>query len=131
VFKGLSNLANIGNLMKQAQEMGTRMQALQDQLKTRRATGNAGGGLIEVEVNGLGDVLAVRIDPSLVERKDREMIEDLLPAAVNAAQSKAKQMHAEAMQSIAGELPMAGLSEAMQQLTGGSPDTGGTDAGKS
>jgi DNA-binding YbaB/EbfC family protein len=124
VFKGISNLANIGNLMKQAQEMGTKMQALQDQLKSRRATGNSGGGLIEVDVNGLGDVLAVRIDPALIERRDREMIEDLLPAAVNAAQAKAKQMHAEAMQSIAGDLPIGGLQEAMQQLTGGSPDAG-------
>ena len=126
MFKGLSNLANIGAIMKQAQEMGGRMQALQEQLKTKRATGNAGGGLIEVDVNGLGDVLAVRIDSSLVAKGDREMIEDLLPAAINAAQAKAKQLHAEAMQTIAGDLPIAGLSDAMQQLTGGS-----TDAGKS
>jgi DNA-binding YbaB/EbfC family protein len=124
VFKGLSNLANIGAIMKQAQEMGSRMQAVQEQLKTKRATGAAGGGLIEVEVNGLGDVLAVRIDPSLIDRKDREMIEDLLPAAVNAAQAKAKQLHVEAMQSIAGDLPMGGLSDAMQQLTSGLPDAG-------
>jgi DNA-binding YbaB/EbfC family protein len=124
VFKGLSNLANIGAIMKQAQEMGSRMQALQEQLKSKRATGAAGGGLIEVDVNGLGDVLAVRIEPSIVEKQDREMIEDLLPGAINAAQAKAKQMHAEAMQSIAGDFPMGGLSEAMQQLTGGSPDAG-------
>ena len=64
--------------MKQAQEMGGKMQAAQDELKTKRATGAAGGGLVEVEVNGLGEVLAVRIDPSLVEKQDREMIEDLL-----------------------------------------------------
>jgi nucleoid-associated protein EbfC len=126
VFKSLSNLGNIGAIMKQAQEMGSRMQALQEQLKTKHATGASGGGLIEVEVNGLGDVLAVRIDPSLVEKGEREMIEDLLPAAINAAQAKAKQLHAEAMQSMAGDLPIAGLSEAMQQLTSGS-----TDAGKS
>jgi DNA-binding YbaB/EbfC family protein len=118
VFKALGNLANIGTLMKQAQEMSGRMQALQEQLKTKRATGAAGGGLIEAEVNGLGDVLAVRIDQSLVQKGDREMIEDLLPAAINAAQAKAKQMHAEAMQSIAGELPIPGLSDAMMQLGG-------------
>ena len=88
MFKGLGNLANIGALMKQAQEMGGRMQAIQDELKTKRATGAAGGGLVEVDVNGLGEVLAVRIDPSLVEKGDREMIEDLLPAAFNAAQAE-------------------------------------------
>jgi DNA-binding YbaB/EbfC family protein len=123
VFKALGNLANIGALMKQAQEMGGRMQAIQDELKTKRATGSAGGGLIEVEVNGLGDALAVRIEPSLIEKGEREMIEDLLPAAINAAQAKAKQLHAEAMQTLAGGLPIPGLTEALEQLGGG--DTSG------
>jgi DNA-binding YbaB/EbfC family protein len=126
VFKGLSNLANIGALVKQAQEMGGRMQALQEELKTKKATGSAGGGLVEVDVNGLADVLAVRIDPSLVEKGEREMIEDLLPAAINAAQVKARQMHADALQGIAGGLPVGGLADILSQL----PNTN-TDAGKS
>jgi nucleoid-associated protein EbfC len=124
VFKSLGNLANIGNLMKQAQEMSGRMQALQEQLKTKRTTGAAGGGMVEVDVNGLGEVLAVRIEAALVDKGEREMIEDLLPAAINAAQTKAKQLHAEAMQSLAGELPIAGLSEALMQLGGGEPESG-------
>src|SRR5919106_6981755 len=107
--------------MKQAQEMGGRMQAMQDELRTKRATGAAGGGLVEVDVNGLAEVLAVRIDPSLVEKGEREMIEDLLPAAFNAAQQKAKQLHAEAMQSFTGGLP--GLQEALAQFTGQAPDS--------
>ncbi len=102
--------------MKQAQEMSTRMQALQEELKTRRATGSSGGGLVEVDVNGLAEALAVRIDPTLFEKQDREMIEDLLPAAFNAAQQKAKQMHAEAMQSITGGINLPGLQEAMAQI---------------
>jgi DNA-binding YbaB/EbfC family protein len=118
MFKSLGNLANIGSLMKQAQEMSGRMQAIQEQLKSKRATGAAGGGLVEVDVNGLGDALAVRIDASLVEKNEREMIEDLLPAAINAAQAKAKQMHAEAMQELAGGIPIAGLSDALQQFGG-------------
>jgi len=119
VFKGLGNLANIGALMKQAQEMGGRMQALQEELRTKRATGSAGGGLVEVDVNGLSEVLAVRIDPSLVEKGEREMIEDLLPAAIQAAQQKAKQMHAEAMQGLTGGVNLPGLQEALAQITGG------------
>ncbi len=122
MFKGLGNLANIGALMKQAQEMGGRMQALQEQLKTKRATGSAGGGLVEVDVNGLGEALAVRIDPSLIEKGEREMIEDLLPAAINAAQTKAKQLHVEAMQSLAGDLPIAGLVGRPPQLGGGNTE---------
>jgi DNA-binding YbaB/EbfC family protein len=124
VFKGLGNLANLPALLKQAQEIGTKMQALGEELKTKRATGSAGGGLVEVEVNGLGEVLAVRIDPTLVDRQDREMIEDLLPAAFNAAAQKAKQLHAEAMQSLTGGMQMPGLEDALSQLTGTPPGGG-------
>jgi DNA-binding YbaB/EbfC family protein len=122
VLKGLSNLANIGSLVKQAQEMGGRMQAAKDELRAKRATGAAGGGLIEVDVNGLAEVLAVRIDPNLSARDDREMIEDLLPAAFNAAQQKARQMHAEAMQAIAGGLHLGSLQDALSQLSSGGTD---------
>jgi DNA-binding YbaB/EbfC family protein len=126
VFKGLGNLANLGALVKQAQEMGGRMQALQEELKAKRATGAAGGGLVEVEVNGLGDMLTVRIDPSLVEKGEREMIEDLLPAAINAATAKARQFHAEAMQSLAGGLPLGNLPDTFSQLPGGGPGNAAT-----
>jgi hypothetical protein len=115
MFKGFGDIASI---MKQAQQMGTKMQALNDELRTKRTAGNAGGGLIEVEVNGLAEVLAVRIDPSLIEKGDREMIEDLLPAAFNAAQQKAKQLHAEAMQQLTGGLNLPGLEDALGQFTG-------------
>lgn len=103
--------------MKQAQEMSGRMQQLQQELKAKRATGQAGGGLVEVDVNGMAEVLAVRIDASLVEKNEHEMIEDLLPAAFNAAQRKAKEMYAEAMQSLTGGLPIAGLQEALAQMS--------------
>jgi DNA-binding YbaB/EbfC family protein len=119
VFKGLGNLANVGAILKQAQEFGGKMQAIQEELKTKRATGAAGGGLVEVEVNGLGEALAVRIDPTLIAKQDREMIEDLLPAAFNAAQQKARQLHAEAMQSLTGGIPLPGLNDALSQLTDG------------
>jgi DNA-binding YbaB/EbfC family protein len=103
--------------------MGGRMQALQDELRSKRATGAAGGGLVEVDVNGLSELVAVRIDPSLVEKGEREMIEDLLPAAYRAAQQKARELHAEAMQALAGGANLPGLGEALAQLTGDS--TGG------
>ncbi len=124
MLKGLGNLANLGSLMKQAQEMGGRMQAMQDELRAKRATGSSGGGLVEVDVNGLAEVLAVRIDPTLIEKKDREMIEDLLPAAFNAAQQKARQMHAEAMQAIAGGLPLGRLQDVLSQLSSGGSESG-------
>lgn len=113
MLKGLGNLANLGTVMKQAQEMTAKMQSLNESLKTKRATGTAGGGMVEIEVNGLAEVLAVRIDPALVEKGDREMIEDLLPAAFNAAQQKAKEMHSQAMGEITGA---AGLQEALSSM---------------
>ena len=113
MFKGLGNIAN---LMKQAQEMGSKMQAVQEDLRTKRTTGAAGGGLVEVDMNGLADVLAVRIDPDLVAKGDREMIEDLLPAAFNAAHQRAKQLHTEALQQISGGLNIPGLNDAFSQL---------------
>ncbi len=116
MLKGLGNLANLGNIMKQAQDMGGKMQQLAEELKTKRVVGNAGGGLVEVEANGVGEVLAVRIDPTLLEKQDRELLEDLLPAAFNSAQQKAKQLHAEQMQELTGGLNLPGLNEALGQM---------------
>ena len=101
MFKGLGDLASI---MKQAQQMGSMMQDVAQQLKTQRVVGSAGGGMVEVEANGAGDVLRVTIEPSLVENDEREMIEDLIPAAVNQALQKAKQLHADVMKDAAGGL---------------------------
>jgi DNA-binding YbaB/EbfC family protein len=123
VFKGLGNLANFGAILKQAQDIGGRLQSIQQELREKRATGSAGGGLVEVDVNGLAEVLAVRIEPSLVAKGDREMIEDLLPAAFNAAQKKAKEMHEQAIQALTGGLPISGLQDALSQFTGGGSDS--------
>ena len=119
MFKGLGNLANIGALMKQAQEMGGKMQALQEELKTKRATGAAGGGLVEVEVNGLGEVLAVRIDPSLVEKAGPR--NDRRPAAGRVQRGPAKG-EAAARRRRCSRSPAAcrlpGLHDALSQFTG-------------
>jgi DNA-binding YbaB/EbfC family protein len=89
--------------------MGEKMQNVSEALKLERVTGSAGAGFIEVEANGLGEILAVRIDPTLMEKGDRELIEDLLPAAINAAQQKAKGLHAEKMQALTGGLQIPGI----------------------
>lgn len=116
MLKGLGQLANLPALIKQAQEMGGKMQQINAELKGQRVTGAAGGGIVEVDANGLGEVLAVRIDPSLIEKQDRELLEDLLPAAINAAQQKAKELHAAAMQTLAGGLNLPGLGDMLGGL---------------
>ncbi|HEY1785376.1 MAG TPA: YbaB/EbfC family nucleoid-associated protein [Pirellulales bacterium] len=113
MFKGLGDLAG---MLKQAQQMGSRLQELNETLRGQRAEGTAGGGMVTVAVNGLGDVLACRIDPSVVG--DRELIEDLIPAAVNAALARAKQLHAEAMQSMTAGMDLPGLDQMLAQVTG-------------
>ncbi len=75
--------------------------------------------MVTVEVSGVGEVLTCRIDPSIVG--DRELIEDLVPAAVNQALAKAKQLHAEAMKSMAVGLELPGLNEMLSQVTGEAP----------
>ena len=115
MFKQLGNLAS---MMRQAQQMGGKMEEISVQLKTRRVTGSAGGGMVEVEANGLGEVLKIRIEPSLT---DREMIEDLLPAAINQAAGKAKELHMEMMQALTGGMDLPGLDDMISQLGGGNP----------
>ena len=122
MFKGLGNLANIGSLLKQAQQMGGKLQSLTEELKTRRTSGTAGGGMVTVEVNGVGEMLSCRIDPSLVTAGDRELLEDLLPAAVNQALAKSREMHAEAVKSMTQGMEMPGLGDMLAQMTNEPPE---------
>jgi DNA-binding YbaB/EbfC family protein len=114
VFKGLGNLAA---LMRNAQGITGRIEEVSQELKAKRAKGAAGGGMVEVEVNGLGQVLNVTIDSQLVENNEREMIQDLLPAAINEAASKAKQMHVEAMREMTGGMSLPGLEDVIEKYT--------------
>ena len=118
MFKGLGNL---GMLFKQAQQIGGQMEQLTAELKNRRATGSAGGGMVEIEVNGLLEVLRCRIEPQLAAQGDRELLEDLLVAAVNQALVNGKQLHAAALKEMMGPLQMPGLEQAFQRLTGSEP----------
>ena len=114
MFEGMGNLAS---MLNKARQLGGRMQGMAEELKTRRAVGSAGGGLVEVEVNGLSEVLKCRIDPSLMQPGERELLEDLVAAAMNQAGEKAKALHAEALKAMTGSLDMPGLDEAMAKLT--------------
>ncbi|MCC9608454.1 YbaB/EbfC family nucleoid-associated protein [Blastopirellula sp. JC732] len=116
----LGNLGNIANMLRSAQEMGAKVQGLQEELRAKRVTGTAGGGMVEVEMTGTGEMLSLRIDPDLVARGEREIIEDLVPAAVNQASMKAKQLHAEMMKELTGSMNVPGLDEALSKVTGGS-----------
>ena len=115
MFKGL---AGLGSLLKQAHEISGRMKGLNEELRARRATGSAGGGMVEVEVNGLLEVLRCHIDKQLVEQGDCEMIEDLVSTALNQAVTKGKQLHMDAVKSMAGGLDVPGLEAALGNFLG-------------
>lgn len=118
----LKGLANIGTLMKQAQQMGGRVEEMNAQLKQQRATGSSGGGMVEVEVNGVGEVLRLTIDPKLIENNERDMIEDLVPAAVNQAIQKSHELRAEAMKSLTQGIELPGIEDAIAKFSGLNPD---------
>ena len=115
MFKGL---ANLGALLKQAQQIGGQMDKLSEEMKNRRTSGSAGGGMVEIEVNGLLEATACRIDPAVFAQGDRELVEDLVLAAINQAVGKAKQLHAEALWGLTGDLPLPGLDEVLQKFAG-------------
>lgn len=119
MLKGLGDLANLGKMAQQAQQMGSKVKDLQERLKHEKVTGTAGGGMIEVEMTGAQEAVAIRIDPGLVERGEREMIEDLTVAAVNDALEKARRLHAAGMQELAGGLDLPGMNDMLAKFTGG------------
>jgi len=118
VFKGLGDFAS---MLKQAQQIGGRMQEMGEELKQLRAVGSAGGGMVEIELNGIGEALACRIDPQLITGGDGELLEDLVAAAINDANQKSKQLQADAMKSATGGLELPGIEDALAKLTGGMP----------
>jgi DNA-binding YbaB/EbfC family protein len=94
----------LGNLMKQAQEMQASMQRAQEELANLEVTGESGGGLVKVTMTGKHEVRRVSIDDSLVG-DDKDMLEDLVAAAFNAAVRKAEETSTEKMGKITAGMP--------------------------
>ncbi len=97
-------MKNLGNLMKQAQEMQAKMQAMQERLVDIEVVGKAGGGLVSVTLNGQGEMRGLKIDPSLFNGEEAEVVEDLVVAAFNDAKVKSEQLVQEEMSKATGGL---------------------------
>jgi len=93
----------LGNLMKQAQQMQANVQKAQEEIAKMEATGEAGGGLVKVTLNGRHEARRVEIDDSLIG-DDKEMLEDLIAAAINDATHKVEAMSQEHMASMTAGL---------------------------
>ena len=99
-------MKNLGQLMKQAQEMQSRMGELQERLAAVELTGSAGGDMVRVTVNGRNEVRAVKIDPALAKPEDIEVLEDLLVAAFADARTKVETRMREEMSKLTGGIDL-------------------------
>ena len=99
--------SGIGNLMKQAQKMQEDMQKAQEELKNLEIEGKAGGGLVKVVMTGKHEVRKVQIEDSLLN-DDKDMLEDLIAAAMNDASNKVEQLTKDQLSSLTGGLNLPG-----------------------
>ncbi len=99
-------MKNIGQMMKQAQKLQEKMGEMQEQLANTEVTGSSGGGMIEVTLNGKAEVRRVKIDPSVIDPAEAEMLEDLIVAAINDAKVKVEAHVAEQMSEVTGGLKL-------------------------
>jgi len=100
MLKGLGGLGDMGKLMKQAQEMQTKMAEMQESLATMTVTGESGAGLVKATATAKGELTALDIDPSIFNGDDKEVVEDLILAAIKDAQKRAAERGQEEMQKL-------------------------------
>ena len=99
---------DMGSMMKKMQEMQENMQRVQEEVENSEFSASAGGGAVEVSVNGKNEVLSVKISPDVVDPEDTEMLEDLIMASVNEALRTANDATEREMGKLTGGLGMPG-----------------------
>ena len=104
MFDALKGLGNLPALMAKAREMQEKMKAVQEEIAKKQITSDAGGGMVQATVNGRLELVKLRIDKSKIDPNDTEMLEDVIVAAVAAAQAKAADAAKDEMQKMAGDL---------------------------
>jgi DNA-binding YbaB/EbfC family protein len=99
-------MKGLGDLMKKAQQMKASMDRLQEELATKEVEAGAGGGMVTVRATGAQEIVSIDIDPSVIDPEEKEMLQDLVQAAVNEALRKSKDMMQDEMGKITGGLPV-------------------------
>ncbi len=99
-------MKNLAGLMKQAQQMQSKMQEMQTKLEGMEITGESGAGLVKVTLNGKSDLKSITIDPKIVDPADTEMLSDLILAAHRDAKTKIEAASAEEMQKVTGGMQL-------------------------
>ncbi len=98
------------NMIKQAQEMQTRLARLQEEMGGRTVEASSGGGMVTATVNGRLEVVSVKIEKEVISPDDAELLQDLVRAAVNEALQRSREMVAEEMAKVTGGLNFPGIS---------------------
>lgn len=97
-------MKNLAGLMKQAQQMQSKMEEMQARLQAMELTGEAGAGMVRVTLDGKGDMRGLRIDPKIIDPQDPEVLQDLILAAHRDARTRLEAAMAEEMQKVTGGL---------------------------
>ncbi len=100
MFKGLGSLGDMGKMMKAAQEMQTKMTALQEELASMTVVGESGAGLVKATSTAKGELVGLDIDPSIFNPDEKEVVEDLILAAIKDAQSRASDKSQDEMRKL-------------------------------
>ncbi len=100
MFKGLGGLGDMAKMMKSAQELQGKMTQMQDDLHNVMVTGESGAGLVKATASAKGELKALDIDPSIFNGDDKEVVEDLILAAIKDAQGKAAEKAQEEMKAL-------------------------------
>ena len=103
MYKGM------GNILKQAKAMQERMADIQKELANKTVEFSSGGGMVHVTVNGKQEVISIKIDPSVINPHDAEMLQDLIAAAVNGAIKRSQEIMTEEMGKVTAGLNIPGL----------------------
>lgn len=99
-------MKDLGDIMKQAQGLQAKMQEIQEKIAAMEVEGVSGGGMVRIVLNGKGYAKAVAIEPSLMKEDEREVLEDLIAAAINDAKAKLETRSTEEMKALTAGLPL-------------------------
>ena len=102
-------MKNMGNMMKQAQKLQSKMLKLQNEMADKTVETSSGGGMVKVVANGKQQIVSIHIEKEIVESDDVEMLQDLILAAINDALTKSQEMVSEQMSKLTGGLNIPGL----------------------
>jgi DNA-binding YbaB/EbfC family protein len=107
---GLGNLAGMGNLMKQVQEMQGKLAEIEEELAAKSVEGSAGGGMVTVVANGRQEIRAVTVDPELLNPEELDMLQDMIVAAANQALDASRELRVEKVSALTGGMKIPGLT---------------------